>query len=364
MRKLWKYCILCSVAVLCLLSSLFLEKNSNAIEITVDVEPTGKVIPGTDQAQCAWSSDTWIDSTSSYCIIVPTSPTQAQTNGYDTTLNMYRFYGIRRKAKVSLKKNYYYDFYIRVDAVGTLLSTAASEPMLQNPTAISANLRVVRFEQVTTANGLEALGGYNTDYTNCTISSNGTQISCSTNDNSGYAEKAYIRFYHVIMQYTGEDTTEGYYQLGGTRPLFRLKPDLQNNTQIRFELLDAIEFKPTNAAEEMNEKDNEDRNNIESQSSQTESDADQSKEDVEQGTSSLISTISSFSTMLAGIHTTNCRLPEISAYGFNLGRIDICTFSPPNWVSVVGNVIVSLIAVRLAIAIFRRIMGIIKGVGE
>lgn len=337
-----------------------LPQDVRAIEVTIDVEPTGKVLPGTDQAQCAWSTDTWIDSTSSYCIIVPNSPTAAQTNGYDTSLNMYRFYGIRRKSKVSLKKNHYYDFYIRVDAVGTYVSTAASEPMLQFPTSISANLRVVRFEQVTTANGLEQVGGNSIDYANCTVSPDGS-MSCTINDNAGNTEKAYIRFYHIIMQYTGEDTSDGYFQLGGTLPLFRIKPDPQNSTQIRFQLLDAIEFKPTNAAEEMNEKDNEDRNNIESQKDSTQSDSEQAESDMEQGTSSLIGAISSFSAAMAGVHTTNCRLPEISAYNFSLGQIDLCTFSPPSWIQTVTSVLVSLITIKLAYRIFKRIMNIAKG---
>ena len=120
-------------------------------------------------------------------------------------------------------------------------------------------------------------------------------------------------------------------------------------------------YRPSRAAEEMNEKDEEDRNNIESQSSSTQSDSNQAESDMAQGTSSLIGAISSFSSAMAGVHTTNCKLPEISAYNFSLGQLDICTYSPPNWIQTITSVLVSLITIKLAYRIFKRIMNIAKG---
>ena len=91
-----------------------------------------------------------------------------------------------------------------------------------------------------------------------------------------------------------------------------------------------------------------------------ETEASTSSQDLGTATTSLTGVISSFVGNLQNLNANNCTLPEISAYGFSLGQMNLCTFSPPNWVAGITNVVVSLITLGLAYHLFKRIMGIAK----
>lgn len=336
--------------------------SANAIEVTVQVDPTGTVLPGDGIAQCAWTTNTWIAVSNQYCTINPYTQTTAW-DSYDNTNDTFRFYGIRRRNQVTLKKNHYYDFYLVVQAFNDNLAAMEIEPMLQAPISLSAGLRTVRFEQVTQSNGIERMIQYiGGNVETCTVGTN--TINCSYGTNAATTEtirKSYSRFYHIIFQYIGEDTEEGYYQVGGSLPLFRIPRAYQgnNNSLIRFYLTDAIEFKPRQDPETQEQ---EDRNNIENQSQETESSSEESATNMEQGTTNLIGAVSSLSGALAGLRAGTCKLPNISAYGMNIGTLDLCTYSPPTWVQTISNVVVTFITVRLAWSIFRRIMNIAKSI--
>lgn len=117
-----------------------------------------------------------------------------------------------------------------------------------------------------------------------------------------------------------------------------------------------------NTVESMQEQDEEDRENIEQQQQETSEQAADTSTDVESATTNIVGVISGFSDALNNIQTGNCTLPTISAYGFSLGNINLCTYSPPSWVQGAVSIVVSFITLRLAIAVFYRIMGALDGV--
>lgn len=123
-------------------------------------------------------------------------------------------------------------------------------------------------------------------------------------------------------------------------------------------------FEPDAAIGEEAQKELEDRNNLESQSQQTSGDANSAEQQMSSGTSSLISVVTSFSNAMIGVRRTNCKLPRMTAYDFDLGELDLCTYSPPTWIQTITSAVVSLIVVRLAYKIFKRIMGIAKGISK
>lgn len=126
---------------------------------------------------------------------------------------------------------------------------------------------------------------------------------------------------------------------------------------------DIQEYKMTGVgADELNEKDEQDRQDIEQQSSDTEESADTASEDVGGATTNILGAINGFATAVTNIQAGTCILPEISAYGMSLGRLNLCTYSPPAWVQGLTSTILSLITLKMAISIFYRIMGLLDGV--
>lgn len=121
-------------------------------------------------------------------------------------------------------------------------------------------------------------------------------------------------------------------------------------------------FTEDNTEQEAAEKELEDRDNLETQQGETESSAGDSSDSFESSTTNITGVISGFVTSLNNLQVGNCTLPEISAYGFSLGNINLCTFTPPTWIQGVTTVIISLITLGLAWHIFKRIMGIAKNI--
>lgn len=140
-------------------------------------------------------------------------------------------------------------------------------------------------------------------------------------------------------------------------------PDLQNTFYILFSPVRWAYIYDINADIGAEAQQNqEDRNNIESQSEQTSGDANNAEQQMRSGTTNLIGAVTSFTNAMRNARTGSCRLPEISAYGMSLGELDLCTYSPPSWIQGLTSTILSLITVGLAWHVFKRIMGIAKGI--
>lgn len=115
------------------------------------------------------------------------------------------------------------------------------------------------------------------------------------------------------------------------------------------------------AEDEAAKKELEDRDNLETQQGETESGAEDSSEDIGSATTNITGIVSTFLGNLQNLNANQCTLPEITAYGFSLGQLNLCTFQPPSWVQGISSAVVSLMMLGLAIHLFKRIMGIAKG---
>lgn len=116
------------------------------------------------------------------------------------------------------------------------------------------------------------------------------------------------------------------------------------------------------AVEEQNERDEQDRSNLESQSSESQSDSNDASQDTATATTNLIGALREFSTAMTGLSSSSCTLPEIQAYGFSLGNLNLCHYTPPAWVQAVTSTVVSFITLKLAIHVFYRVMGALDNV--
>lgn len=68
-----------------------------------------------------------------------------------------------------------------------------------------------------------------------------------------------------------------------------------------------------------------------------------------------------FNTIFGAATSGNCTLPEISAYGFSLGEINLCTLSPPNWVRNGLGAVASITAAWCGIKIIKRVVDVAIG---
>ena len=172
----------------------------------------------------------------------------------------------------------------------------------------------------------------------------------ATNNNSHFATWQ-INYTQNPMTFTYEDTDP--------IPVIEAQTiAINDNFQDLFDKLDELIEKQT----EQEEQEQEDRDNIDQQQSDINDDADASTQDMQTATTNITGVMSAFLTNLTSLNRNNCTLPEISAYGFSLGQINLCTFRPPSWVANVSSAVVSLMVLGLAVHVFKRIMRIAKGI--
>lgn len=190
-------------------------------------------------------------------------------------------------------------------------------------------------------------------------------IDVNSLGNNNYAIQNKIHGYYAVK-------LNGHFAANGSGNAMSLLGPLlavKNSAALTLDLNYMIGFSPfriyeevsNNAAEEeVAEKELEDRDNLETQQGETENNAEDSSQDIESATTNITGVISAFVGNLQNLNANNCTLPEISAYGFSIGQLNLCTFSPPNWIAGITNVVVSLITLGLAYHLFKRIMGIAK----
>lgn len=328
----WKKYYGCVLGVvLCCLLNFGSVKNTDALELTVNVTPTGN----------SWETGTNLRCTEDVngTINTITANRYGECSGFSSSTYYVYLRNMYRNGTIPVNKGYYYTFFIGYQTNGGL------ENVIWNMNTTS-DWNIIEFNEITNDEMLTYCQSWLVNQ------SNNLEI-CQT---VGGEWKS--KYYRVTLQAT--ETKDATVILGNTTGSPRSLMVLSSATP-QLSMSSITEYKTTNdGADELNEKDDEDRSNLESQSSDTESGADDSANNISSGTTSLIGAISSFSTAMTNISAGNCTLPEISAYGISLGQLNLCTYSPPAWVQTALSVVVSLIAIRLAYAIFKRIIKIVK----
>lgn len=109
----------------------------------------------------------------------------------------------------------------------------------------------------------------------------------------------------------------------------------------------------------MNEKDDEDRDNIEQQSSTASSDSDSSAQDAEQTGTTLLGAFSAFVNALTNASPSNCVL-DMDLGNLDMGNVDLCQLSPPAGFQAIASVFMILFCVPLSIATARKLISLFR----
>lgn len=111
--------------------------------------------------------------------------------------------------------------------------------------------------------------------------------------------------------------------------------------------------------EQMNQKDEEDRTNIESQSSDTDSSAESSSEDAENTGTTLLGAFSAFVTALTNASPSNCNL-DMDLGNLDLGVVNLCQLSPPQPIPTIASIFLILFCVPLSIATAKKVINLFR----
>lgn len=121
-----------------------------------------------------------------------------------------------------------------------------------------------------------------------------------------------------------------------------------------------VEFEPTNdASQEMNDKDNQDREDLENQSSDTQSSSDDSQQEAESTGTTLLSAFTSFVGALSSASPSNCRI-NMDLGNFDMGNVDLCSLSPPPEFQSIASIMLILFCVPLSIATARKVISLFR----
>lgn len=135
-------------------------------------------------------------------------------------------------------------------------------------------------------------------------------------------------------------------------------PDSTHNLNIRILNVNHYRAKE-NPAEELNNKDDEDRDNLEAQSSQTDSDSSSSAEDASAQGTTLLGAFTAFVNALTNASPSNCRL-LMNIGRFEAGQVDLCTLDPPAGFSAIASIFLILFCVPLSIATARKVISLFR----
>lgn len=144
---------------------------------------------------------------------------------------------------------------------------------------------------------------------------------------------------------------------------FEHKPNANGNEAIYVvPYTDVVEYKYSDfgkSVDEMNQKDNEDRDNLQTQSSQTDSDAESSASDAESTGTTLLGAFTSFVNALTNASPSNCNL-DMDLGNLDLGVVNLCQLSLPQPLPTIASIMLILFCVPLSISTARKVISLFR----
>lgn len=119
-------------------------------------------------------------------------------------------------------------------------------------------------------------------------------------------------------------------------------------------------FEPSSdGADELNEKDEEDRTNIESQQSDSQSGADDSQDAAESTGTTLLGAFTGFVGALTSASPSNCNI-DMDLGNLDLGVVNLCQLSLPQPFPTIASIMLILFCVPLSIATARKVINLFR----
>lgn len=322
--------LLLALSIIFGLSLSVFSENTNAVDFTVSVEPTGNSYNVGTDLRCTldyqFNISTITANQHGECNI-PWSGTAGPTYVRNVLLNR----------NISVQEGNYYSFFLGYQNGDTPLSD-----VLWNLNTDNSKWTIFQFEEVTNDRMKDIcyswFAGQSPSYTCGGLSS---------------AENWNSKYFMVTMRakVTG-DVMPILGNLQGSPRSFMIVYGGQISMSTIFE------FKP-GAMEEMNQKDNEDRDNIESQQSDSQDGADDSQQEAESTGATLLSAFTAFVGALTNASPSNCNI-DMDLGNLDLGRVNLCQLSPPAGFQAIASIFMILFCVPLSIATARKVISLFR----
>ena len=316
------------------LSCVLYSDDTNALTLSLSIEPTGNAWQEM-QVDCIYSIDAnnWRASN--------TGNSQWSCNNFPSNAgNNPSLQGIRTHNTIHVEEGLYYQgfFILRNPNSG-----ASGAPAIYWNFNQSDDFDFVTIEE------LYADKLYESIYFN-------TQCVSGVCDSGNSSDEIYNKIYVVTLK--AKTTGDVKYQFG--TPTSQLVKAIYP-TYV-FGLRKIVEFKPSSieaALDEQNQKDDEDRSNLESQSESTDSDSADSAEDATEAGTTLLGAFSAFVSALTSATPSDCEL-DMDLGNLDMGNVDLCELDPPSGFSALASVFLILFCVPLSIATARKVINLFR----
>lgn len=170
---------------------------------------------------------------------------------------------------------------------------------------------------------------------------------------NGAIDTRFTDYYEIVLK----PKTSGTYKpaIFNSDSIFRFTV-FNTSTDMLIYVGDLFEYYDSNG--HMNQKDDQDRENIEEQSEQTEEQSQDASDEANQQGQTLLEAFGSLITAITNIHTTNCTIPNFSIYGLNFQNMDFCQFNVPNGLMAIASIGMVFIFVPLGINLVKRMIAL------
>lgn len=299
-------------------------EDTSALTLSLSIEPTGNSW-GEQTVDCLYADDssTWKQSTAGIGAW--------SCNRIDSTYP--DIYGLRTHNTIHVEEGLYYQgFFI-------LRAQMVNAPALYWNFNESDDFTFVSIEELYNDN----LSDY---------------IQRNVSDGSSYTEyeSYYNKIYMVTLQ--AKHTGDVRYQFGTSTSVL-----VKSRTPYHvFGLRKIVEYKPSSieaALDEQNQKDDQDRSNLEGQQESSSQDAGTSADMANQQGTTLLAAFTSFVNALTSATPSNCRL-DMDLGNLDMGQVDLCQLSPPAGFSALASVFLILFCVPLSIATARKVISLFR----
>lgn len=301
----------------------------NAVDFTVSVNPTGN----------HWETGTDLRCTQDVAGTISTiiANGYGECNDFDNSRSEIYLRNVYLNKNIPAVENNYYSFFLGFETVHTLQGVTWN----LNTTS---DWTIFEFKEVVADQMLDscyswASGSVNVPYV------------CQT-----YGRQWKSKYYQVTLKAnrTG-DLRVILGNMTGSPRSFMVVPTLGSP---QLSMSSIFEFEP-GAMEQMNEKDNEDRNNIESQQSDSQSGADDSQEDAESTGTTLLGAFTGFVTALTSASPSNCNI-DMDLGNLDLGVVNLCQLSLPQPFPTIASIMLILFCVPLSISTARKVISLFR----
>lgn len=317
--------------------SLSVSSDVNALTFTMEVTPTGNEITNPDVKCLYGANSNWYNSTGTdskwTCNNAP-SNANGDVNSVQTIQNYHFEEGYYYQVQMVLRNNdrssiiakpIYWNFYNNDDFTNVALEIYYDddrETVQKCGYTYSGNA-------ITSTNCIETVSTYNQ-----------------------------IMLFTVRANRTGDYPfrigTDTAVLIRGNYPVTQL-----SDYKYTFGLRKITEFKASGAAE-LNEKDNEDRSNIESQSTSTDNEANDGGDDASETGTSLFSAFTQLLSALTNVNGNTCTLPAMQVYSLNLGNMNLCQYDIPPQIMALVSIGIVFIIIPLGINLVKRMISLYK----